>query len=191
VDTDPHSIVEWAEFVDVGSPESPNVIAARIRGDGRVEDGTSSNGAPSRSQGEFWGVRAKIWQGGSGHLVFSPAFDKEVSECEGLVRTLGFDLGTGLVQVNTFTNARNLRDLSVGEVRVQNMPFDHVKMSACESFRFRADSADGAEIASQTVSARLPDLPGVQESDGAAAGPAGRRHPPRDAPAAALTAGAA
>jgi hypothetical protein len=82
-------------------------------------------------------------------------------ECGGVVRTLGFDLGNGtLIQVNTFTNARNLRDLAVGAERTQNMPFDYVDRSGCESFRFRADSINGAEISSQTVARRLADLAG-------------------------------
>jgi hypothetical protein len=48
---------------------------------------------------------------------------------------LGFDFGSGLVQVNTFTNARNLRDLAMGTQRVQNMPFDYVNSSGMSTAR--------------------------------------------------------
>jgi hypothetical protein len=161
VDTDPRAILEWAEWVYAGTDSA---VATRIRGDGRLENGTSAAGATSRYQGEFCGVHAKIFQGGSGDLVFSPAFNKETMECAGVVRTLGFDGGSGVIQVNTFTNARNLRDLAVGAQRVQNMPFDYVNSSGCESFRFRADSVNGLEISSQTVATRLPDVaPGVRQ----------------------------
>jgi hypothetical protein len=164
VDTDPRAVVEWANAMDIGTPGFPNIVPTRIRGDGRLENGTSAAGAASRYQGEFCGVQAKIFQGGSGDLVFSPASNKETMECGGVVRTLGFDFGSGPIQVNTSTNARNLRDLAVGVQRVQNMPFGYITSSGCESFRFRADSIDGVEISSQTVATRLPDLaPGVRQ----------------------------
>jgi hypothetical protein len=164
VDTDPRALVEWANEIDIGTPGFPNIVPTRIRGDGRVENGTSSGGGASRYQGEFCGVHAKLFQGGSGDLVFSPAFNKEAGECSGIVRTLGFDFGSGLIQVNTFTNALNLRDLAVGAQRVQNMPFDYINSSGCESFRFRADSVNGVEVSSQTVATRLPDVaPGVRQ----------------------------
>ena len=161
VDTDARAILAWADAMDAGPPGSPDIVPTRIRGDGRIENGTPSAGTPSRYQGEFCGVRAKIFDGGSGDLVFSPAFVKETMECAGVVRTLGFDLGGGtLIQVNTFTNARNLRDLAVGAERIQNMPFDAINRSGCESLRFRADSVSGVEISSQTIARRLPDLTG-------------------------------
>jgi hypothetical protein len=164
VDTDPRAVVEWANAMDIGTPGFPNIVPTRIRGDGRLENGTSAAGAASRYQGEFCGVHAKIFQGGSGDLVFSPASNKETMECGGVVRTLGFDFGSGPIQVNTSTNARNLRGLAVGVQRVQNMPFGYITSSGCESFRFRADSINGVEISSQTVATRLPDLaPGVRQ----------------------------
>jgi hypothetical protein len=164
VDTDPRALVEWANAMDIGTPGFPNIVPTRIRGDGRLENGTSAAGAASRYQGEFCGVHAKIFQSGSGDLVFSPASTKETMECGGVVRTLGFDFGSGLIQVNTSTNARNLRDLAVGAHRVQNMPFGYITSSGCDSFRFRADSVNGVEISSQTVATRLPDMaPGVRQ----------------------------
>jgi len=154
--------------VNVAAPGETQVNApSGIQGDGRDKNGTAAS--ISEYQGKFCGVASRIFWSGtnfSGDLTFDADMDYNISHsCGGVARMLNFYLtyqpggSLGAVHaVGTFTNIRQVMQMSPGEVRSQSTHFNYLGLSDCTRLDFDAAWTGASNV---TVT-RLPDENGAR-----------------------------
>ena len=141
VDTDSRARWAWADEVLVGDGS----VAAGIRGDGLLADGTAAATGSSEYQGDVCGVHAKIFFNNeslstSGDAVFDPDMNYSARACGGVRRTLIVQLPQGPVALAPFINARNIMAAPLGTSTLRlNVG---LAVSGCEAARFH-DFYDG------------------------------------------------
>jgi hypothetical protein len=135
-DTDSRAIWEWSNDMSDGSTPT------KIRGDGRLADGSAAGNDRSEFQGGVCGVHGKIFWNNpslsrSGDAVFDPDANNSGS-CA--ARKIHFDLGGDSPIVSgPSTNAREVMQLGVGSHREQTMQFSQNGIANCELLRFGHD----------------------------------------------------
>lgn len=143
VDTNSQVNYVVADDVDLALPGAPaDLHPAGIRGDGRLKDGTSANGADSEYQGSFCGADGRIANvaepnGGaaSGDLSFDPANGGTIC---GTARYFTFNLDGIPTQVAPLSRVFSLWSIGVG-VTVSKPEAFGVQLSNCSLLKFDSE----------------------------------------------------